>query len=224
MKIPSINEQGLLLHLDAGRRSSYPGSGATWRDLSGNGYHATLYGATYSPLNGGCMVFDGTDDYAVTATTSFTAGSNYTISLWYYVVSGKTSCPIMTNKDYYNTGQGINITTDISANSLVIQQKTSGELLQLSTLCGADGVWENLVATRSGTALNRYKNGALVGSPVTCSGTVMDAYSYFSIAKIPGAGAVYYNGRIGEIKVYQRALSQAEITQNYNATRGRFGL
>jgi hypothetical protein len=55
---------GLMLYLDAGNALSYPGSGTTWTDLSGNGRDGTLTnGPTYSATNGGSIVFDGSNDY-----------------------------------------------------------------------------------------------------------------------------------------------------------------
>ena len=60
-----IVTDGLVLRLDAGNRNSYPGSGTTWTDLSGNGNNGTLSATSigYNSANGGSLVFDGTDDY-----------------------------------------------------------------------------------------------------------------------------------------------------------------
>jgi len=61
---PRIVTDGLVLCLDVGNTKSYPGSGTTWTDLSGNGNNGTLTnGPTYSSSNGGSLVFDGTNDY-----------------------------------------------------------------------------------------------------------------------------------------------------------------
>ena len=61
---PSVITTGLQLYLDAGNASSYPGSGTTWTDLSGNSRDGTLTnGPTYSGTNGGSIVFDGSNDY-----------------------------------------------------------------------------------------------------------------------------------------------------------------
>ena len=61
---PNIVTDVLVLCLDAANRRSYPGSGNSWLDLSGNGNNGTLTnGPTYSSANGGSLVFDGVDDY-----------------------------------------------------------------------------------------------------------------------------------------------------------------
>ena len=63
-EVASIVTDGLILHLDAADSNSYGGSGNTWYDISGNGYNGILTnGPTYSTNNGGCLIFDGTNDY-----------------------------------------------------------------------------------------------------------------------------------------------------------------
>jgi hypothetical protein len=83
---PEINESGLVLCLDAGNTKSYPGSGTTWTDLSGNGNTGTLVnGPTYSSANGGSIVFDGSNDYIQTNFNYSLTSSNteFTCAAWY---------------------------------------------------------------------------------------------------------------------------------------------
>ena len=79
-----IVTDGLALCLDAANSKSYPGSGSTWTDLSGNGNNATLTnGPTYSSANGGSIVFDGVNDYvAPTGLTNALWQGNWTVSFW----------------------------------------------------------------------------------------------------------------------------------------------
>ena len=80
---PDIIEDGLVLHLDAADRNSYPLSGDTWYDLSGNDNHVTLYNSpTYSSLNGGTLSFDGTNDYGFVNMSSMY--NTMTWCLWIY--------------------------------------------------------------------------------------------------------------------------------------------
>ena len=82
--IPTIITDGLKLWLDASNPSSYPGSGTTWYDLSGNGNNGTMVnGVTYSTANGGVMSFDGVNDI-VNFTNSLIVNNltGHTISLW----------------------------------------------------------------------------------------------------------------------------------------------
>jgi hypothetical protein len=79
----SIITSGLLLNLDAGNTASYPGTGTTWTDLSGNGYNGTLTnGPTYSSSNGGTIVFDGTNDVASFGNILNIGLSSWTMSCW----------------------------------------------------------------------------------------------------------------------------------------------
>ena len=68
----SIVTDGLILHLDAGNKNSYPGSGATWTDISGNGYNATLNNSVgFTSTSGGMLTFNGTDQTATVNVNSF---------------------------------------------------------------------------------------------------------------------------------------------------------
>jgi len=60
----SIVRNGLVLHLDAANRKSYPGTGTTWTDLSGLNNNGTLTnGVSYQSVNQGAFNFDGIDDF-----------------------------------------------------------------------------------------------------------------------------------------------------------------
>ena len=74
----------LVLHLDASNSSSYPGSGSTWTDLSGQGNHVTLTGTTYSSSNGGYLIFDGNNDYGTVPAIDLTS-TQFTLSIWTFI-------------------------------------------------------------------------------------------------------------------------------------------
>mgnify|MGYP000212112688 CR=1 FL=1 len=102
---PVSNLSGLVLHLDAGNTSSYPGTGTTWTDLSGNGYNGTFTnGPIFSAANGGCIVFDGVNDYVAGGNL----GSFYsqgTISYWMYSTAVENyRNPFSTNYNGVNVG------------------------------------------------------------------------------------------------------------------------
>ena len=84
---PSIITDSLILCLDAANTKSYPGSGATWTDLSGNGNNVTLTnGPTYSSVDGGSIVFDGTNDYADFFAPNL--GTTTTVEMWVKLGAG----------------------------------------------------------------------------------------------------------------------------------------
>ena len=81
----SIVRNGLVLYLDAANPKSYPGSGTTWKDLSGNGNNGTLVnGPTFNSANGGSIVFDGTNDYVITTNLlNPTTNPNESVFVWF---------------------------------------------------------------------------------------------------------------------------------------------
>ena len=81
---PQIVTSGLVLALDAANKVSYPGTGTTWYDLSGNGNTGTITnGPTFSNVNLGTIVFDGTNDYvSIPSTSNFNNGNNITVEAW----------------------------------------------------------------------------------------------------------------------------------------------
>ena len=82
-------ESGLVLAIDFANPKSYPGSGTTVYDLSGNGYNGTLTnGPTFSTEYGGALVFDGSNDYIQFANTILSGTGDFTISIWFRWTAG----------------------------------------------------------------------------------------------------------------------------------------
>ena len=101
---PKIVTDGLVLCLDAADRNSYPGSGTSWGDLSGNGHVASISNASFDSSYGGVFDFDGTNDrISLNANSDFDLSSgNFTISCWFYLsTAGDT-----TNLYYWVFGMG----------------------------------------------------------------------------------------------------------------------
>jgi hypothetical protein len=230
---PNIVRSGLVLALDAADKNSYRGSGTTWNDLSGNNYNGTLTnGPTFSNSNGGCIVFDGVDDYVnVSNPSSLNPGSNsFTIDAWVYQkdagyngivdARGANLHGFLCILNYTSAGMVaffLNTTNDVDQNIYYSTVTTFTDVL----------AWMNVsvVINRSANNITFYKNGVQQGSTVNItSGGSVD----------PGSGYIYYVGgdlggpeaniNLSTIKQYNRALSGQEILQNYNATKTRFGL
>lgn len=193
---------------------------ATWRDLSGNGYNATIYGATYSALNGGCMVFDGTDDYAQTVPTTFTANTDFTIMMW---LKNPYAFDVdrvhIANRTNYGA-QGIAFLE--SGSSFFTEVRSDSGVTTRSVTIVWPYTWTFAGLIRNSGNLYSVKNG-VISSGTAVAGTITDSNNFFAIGAYAGFSRKW-RGSIAQILVYQRALSAAEILQNYNATRGRFGL
>jgi hypothetical protein len=217
----------LVLLLDAANTVSYPGSGTTWTDLSGNGNNGTLTnGPTYSSANFGTIVFDGVDDGVQLPGTNFSL-NQMTISSWNF------------SSNYNQNGFMFEKTTNGSVNtqyslfynsSNEIYYRTYGlSTLDLAVNTTSAGVvnnnWNNIVATFDGTIKRIYVNGVLRATSTTLSGTVTQNTTGAAFIGIYGNFAGYpFNGRISNTTIYNRALTATEVSQNYNALKSRFGL
>ena len=234
---------GLVLNLDAGNSSSYPGTGTSWFDISGNSNNATLtsYGAgvpSYSSLGGGAILFT-RNAFNVGNSAIFPGGSSFanlttavSLSLWFY--TGTNTTMILAGKGYqfetvpyeiqsYQINiNGGTINARITANGSTSNTDLSGPSLSLNT-------WTNVTLTYDGSNIIIYINGTLTNStPKT--GLMTSIYSLpFIISgqttNISGSTVSdFYGGYIGQVLLYNTALTAGQILQNFNGTKTRFGL
>ena len=233
---PEIVEDGLVLALDAGNTKSYPGSGTTWTDLSGNGNNGTLTnGPTYSSTNGGSLVFDGANDTANVPTIS-SSNDGFSICLWINSSRwGLPSCPCPNTSGIVDWSTGYWNYTSIFSNSsgplfVIYNQSTSPYGVNLSFNASQLNTWYYLVGTFGpsgvGNSLRTYTNGALQNT-----GSLSGQGGSFTISSSPQiagynrhCGSCYIAAKISQLSIYNRALTPQEIQQNFNATRSRFGI
>ena len=233
-----VVDTGLQLWLDAGQLASYPGSGTTWTDLSGNSNNGTLTnGPTYSSTtNGGSIIFDGIDDYTtITGYKGVTGTNPRTTIIWFKAITLNAAQRLIawgTN----TTGAKYCIrATDNSPWSLRCEISGSNLFGGSSAPNIVDGNWHMLsVVNPDNSALSQvsmYVDGILLtdidptsantGATVnTASGT--DVSIGHSIAD--ALTTQYTNGYIPTVLIYNRALTADEITTNFNALRGRYGI
>jgi hypothetical protein len=202
---PEISNDGLVLCLDAANPKSYPGTGATWFDLSGNGRNGTLTGSP--TVSNGVFQFNGSNSIQV---------SGINLSTGQYTVMGASR--------YSGATRGRMI-TGISNNWLMGHWSNSvanyfaeGWVSGVG-VGGSDTVWRIYAATGN-TATDTwalYINGVL---NVSNNGGSAGPNGL----QVPQAGGEQSIGECGFILAYNRVLSDAEILQNFNALRGRFGI
>lgn len=220
---PNAITNGLVLYLDAGNTISYPGSGTSWRDISGNLNNGTLTnGPTFSSANLGSIVFDGVDDFVTCGNNSSLQINQGTISAWVRTTTpGSGFRGIITKQQNYGlfTDSGVLVTFDWGNT----QTRSTGINI-------ADGTWKNVAmtfTTNTGTPSNNtviYLNGAAV---LTTTTRFLDNTVNVELGRggtIPTGNTQFLNGNISTGLIYNRALTQVEILQNYNALRGRYGL
>ena len=225
----NIVTNGLVLNIDSANPNSYSGVGNTVYDLSGSGNTGTLTnGPTYSSLNSGSIVFDGTNDFINLPNTNLlTFGTNpFTIDFWIYITSGTNIRTILSNYSDYNTDYstyfylGIFNYAVLSMVNKILLLGSGGNFI--NNTFGADintNQWTHIAFTRDGNSLICYKNGLQVSSTSSSNN-----FSGSRSTKIGGgvASISTLSGSLPSTKIYNRALSAQEILQNYNATKKRF--
>lgn len=218
---PSIVTNGLVINLDAGFVSSYPKGGTQWNDLSGNGINGELInGVSYNSVNGGSLVFDGTDDTCRFPTNTFTTGSpqngTFIIDMTFPVLNTSVSTILFSDGGttnnliylYRNTNFGVNsyswlIYTNVGAR-LLGGTYSPGERYQVAYTFDSLG---NVAA---------YRDGALINSSTWPTGSTSwnRAGTLIPFVRPSSPGNT---GSISSFMYYNRALSAAEILQNYYA-------
>ena len=231
---PSIITNGLSLCLDAGNSKSYPGSGATWTDLSGRGVIGTLTnGPTYSSSNGGSIVFDGSNDYVdITQNTPYQFSNTQAFSLSFWVRCTATSGIVYVWAYAIGGGRGYYFGIDVNAlrtNSFVFDYFDGNfKGIQGNNNSITMNSWVNLVATSSSNSANDmsvYQNGVLTSFTIrgnSSPGTI--DYNTVPLRIGSRGNGNYFKGNISKVSIYNRALSATEVAQNYNALKGRYGL
>jgi hypothetical protein len=219
--LTGVTTNGLILWLDAGNYGSYNGSGTTWYDISGSVNDTSLLnGPTYSTDGGGSILFDGTNDVGqVTIGNIPTGDAARTISVWVkYIAYGS---------DFYSIcGYGAeqaSRTFDLgiahASQKVFLDVYGAGGIQTTSTV--SPNVWFNVTGVYTGTQLRLYLNGSLENSNTF---TINTASSVFRIADMTWSSPGLLNGNIGNVIFYNRALSDSEVLQNFNAQRGRYGV
>jgi hypothetical protein len=215
---PNTVTDGLVLALDAANSRSYPGTGTTWNDLSGNGNNGTLVnGVGYNSGNLGSLVFDGVnDDVSITSYQLSTSDSSapYTLSAWINRTGTTTDGGIITQY-----GSGV-------ADRFGFREQNSklcwwkGSNIAISTNNIPTNAWKYIVGVkRSDNSVSIYIDGIEVGT-----GTDNLDFENATL-KIGRFGTIVpFSGNISQVSIYNRALTAQEILQNYNATKSRFNL
>ena len=224
-----VVQDGLVLNLDAGASTSYPGSGTSWSDLSGNGNTGTLTnGPTYSSDDGGSIVFDSVNDYAsVSSSASIPYGASArTISIWFYTNSTSWASNVNTLFFYGagSIGQAFGIDMDVYPKMEVFTWGGAGRDITFDTTYSQVG-WKNICVTYNGsTTILIYENGVFTQTS-TLSDTCNTLSSNVYIGAInPSDNHPYYDGNIAQVSIYNSALTAAEIQHNFSALRGRYGI
>jgi len=223
---PKIVTDGLVFTVDAANKKSYPGSGTTWTDLAGNNNGTLTNGPTFDSGNGGSIELDGTDDYIV-ADIAETTDSSFTYNFWINTKNINGSTSSNSNVIIFNRGNGgrghwlLNTSDQWTFTIGTVAGYSIADTISTNTILNACWVID-------GTSWKMYVNGVLAGS-TSISSTRTDSQTdeaYMGVV-LNSNGTIrgdYSDHSVYSLGYYNRALTSTEISQNYNALKGRFGL
>ena len=212
----NVITDGLVIYLDAGNSASYPGSGTTWTDLSGQGNDATLVnGVEY---DGESLVFDGVDENATVGSSVLTTGET-SISMWVKPDSNQTS-----GLGDLNVGGGGLILYQIGT---IIMMGFRGGTPEMRTTTQfiTSNVWNHITwvynnGSKSSTSSFQIYLNSEIEPTLTTSGAIAGGTVFNRIGS--DQNAPYFDGNIAQVSIYNKALTAEEVQQNYNALKGRY--
>lgn len=222
---PKLVTSGLVCYLDAANPKSYVGSGTSWTDISNTGNNGTLTnGPVFGSAYAGGILLDGVNDYVpITLVSNTVRPTNATVhfAVKLPAYSGGQRC-ILSYRDGISGGQ------------LYIGKASAGIFCYYNSWNNAGftvgNIADNSIAVvtialdATNTTVTTYVNGAVAGSG-TRTGWISGSYNTsLSLGYDPGGTNEYCTGSMYFFAHYNRVLSNAEIVQNYNAAKTRFGL
>jgi hypothetical protein len=221
----SIVTSGLQLYLDANNSASYPGTGTTWFDLSGQNNNVVMQNSSnisYTASGGSYFTLASNGYFNRATTTGIPTGSSaYTMSVWVQWSSG--TWPVSGGM----IGIGNSITTNLTnqfrtVNTNGLVNYWYGNDLGATSSVSPASQWFNAVAQWDGTTRKIWVNGTQVASAGATGLNVSSSLLQIGATNVGGSEPL--QGRIGQALIYNRALSSTEIQQNYNVTKTRYGL
>jgi hypothetical protein len=228
---PNIITDGLVLALDAASPRSYPGTGTTWYDLSGQGNNGTLVnGPTFSSANRGIIVFNYQDyvntidpGYPSSGTNSFSLEIVFRIPAGATWSNGGSGTAIIGRGDYAGS---IGIIRSSTTNRVSFWVRLNGGIIFNPSISGISrDQFHHVLGTYNSSGVAKiYHNGNFITEQIGSNVGTLDAGSYRLGGAIAfgGVSGEYGQGDISLTKIYNRELSSTEVLQNYNATKSRF--
>jgi hypothetical protein len=229
-----LEEKAYETRFVAGTRGTTVATGGGWEDKSGNSNHGELVnGPTFSSGNLGSIVFDGVDDFVQIPystywnTNVFGTATNFTLECWYKPNLFKNWDTLIEKSEspgWYSRPEGASIWTNDSNIQGVfasgVDSNPAGSVVILSYATTALR-WYHIAFTGDGTTLRLYVDGIQRATGLVSSRTV--AVYNGNVGPRLGRRA-FMDGQMALVRLYTRGIIAAEVLQNYNATKGRYGL
>jgi hypothetical protein len=222
-----IVTNGLVLNLDAGFDPSYPTTGTTWYDISGNANNGALTnGPTFNSAYSGSIVFDGADDYAALPASNYGITNQFTIEVVCYPTTQVNGMFNFVGNNGYDRGIMAHWPWDSDYGYLDITSTAGNFYRWYKISAGIQNVRAlyQFILYPSGQVVIKQNNVIMTPSGTdTFSGTVSLGISN-TIGAFYSTGGLPWGGNMYLFRIYNRALTDTELTQNFNAVKGRFGL
>lgn len=208
-----------------GTRGSTVETGGGFKDLTLNHHGSIVNCPLYSSINNGCLEFDGVNDYITFGTgANFFPLPSFTIDVWFKSTglgSGMSAGGILS----ITYGIGFRVYSGNILN-FYVDNGTSFTSMSSINFNPFDGNWHNFVAYNTGSFSYIYIDGLYNNhiSSIWSGTTRWPTNTVYMGTDANNPPVCYFKGHIGELKVYNRVLSDVEIQQNYNALKGRYGL
>jgi hypothetical protein len=231
---PALITDGLILNYDFGSAETYPGVGNTATNLVGTGYTGTLTnGPAYSTLAGGSLTFDGTNDYISSLDPGLALP--FTMSVWVYfnslsgwqtIIGQDTSTAVPRGRFYFQRANANALSPLIPGRINFTLTKSDGEVWIVNSQANPTlSTWTNYTVVVSSTQISLYQNGILQDSTTGTFSLQPGTGSFtYGVGWYDNTLADYSNLNMSSVQIYNRALSQSEIAQNFNNMRNRFGV
>ena len=210
---------GLTLNLDAGDSASYPGSGSTWTDLAGTADNITLVNSpTYTSGTPAYFTFNGSNQYGTGSGANVLPSTAYTKSVWFRINAYADNNIVSSS-----TGGHFMFMLNSASNKIYCGHANWGVYSAYpSTATISLNTWYYAALTFNTTdGMVLYLNGSQ-DSTYTANKTAHAGNGSTNIATFGGGNLL--NGRIAQVHCYNRALTAAEVLQNYDTYKARYGL
>ncbi len=218
----------LVLYYDPSNPSSYSGTGTVINDLSGNGLSGTMSNITFtSPY----FSYNGSSSQISVADNALLepGSGDWSIEFWvnHSVIAGASRILIAKTDGGNSADWGYGLRTVSNSNTFIevgngttsVTSPSTG--LSINTWYQVVGVWTNVASN----SIALYINGSLIGSNSHSFTSIKNTTSPLYLGSFNGGQfSQWLNGRMGVVRMYNKALTGSEVLQNFDADKSKYGL
>jgi hypothetical protein len=221
--IPLPITSGLTINTDANTSASYPGTGTTWFDLQGN-FNATLINSpTFNTGTPSYFAFDGSNDSGDFGSSSAGLDNiSYTVGGWFRATtSGADKVFVFRGQDGFGSGWSFGLYKNTS-NLIFMSIVATGSQINVSSgITLVSNKWYHVYGKfTTGQNIKIYVDGVLRGTTNTNRTTLRSSTRGWLLGTANGG---FFAADVGSVNIYSRALSDSEVTDNYNAQKSMYG-